>query len=564
MGKQIYLNKTGNNSGFTLLEVLISILILSIIITSATAVFSYSIRVSRENKLGMTAIDLANEAVENIRSLEFAEVGTKIIVGGTTIYGDPNGEILQTRTETVDDVEYTIDTTISWEEQGGWDLGATDWDYKSVRVSVVPTQYKGNAALTKVIETYVTRDSTQPALTGSNISLRVIRGWNTVPGSIIPVINAKVSLISGPSAPRQVQSSSAGVARFINLASGNYKVKVDPGNLGMMLLPGEEADWAMSLSGSVTVPKEFHAEFPCSIRILLKDLDGNPITLKPSVTGSIKMLVPYGTEINKNFSLADIDASGFLPQNFITGLWPVGDGYTGAYTISAVSIDQCQYLGSYETGALGEVPWSGKFNGPGTSKDITCYFGTIPATPSGINTSWLGIGQIINTGSGPYISYDKDKLNIIAGKFDSGNPTQSISMPGNTTVDYNASAIYFENIGNATANGLLINGKSNLILHTSLVVFRGTVELKESGTPAVSGKITLRTFYSDGTSAGYIDGSKIGGKPGVSYGKLYLAKPLLYHGADLLEPGGYYFYDSLVLPDNASQLIPITKENYIH
>lgn len=563
MGKQTYLNKSNNDCGFTLLEVLISILILSVIITFATSAFVYAAGVSRENRLSLGAMNLANKAVEDIRAMKFADIGTKVIANGVIIYGDPAGDIPQTRTWEVDGVEYTIETTISWEEQGGWDLGDTDWDYKSVRVSVVPTGDYGNPKLTKVIETYVTRDSTQPALTGSNISLRVIRGWNTLPGVKNPVVNASVRLTSGPSAPRQVRTSSAGVARFINLAPGSYTVSINPENLGMILHPDQTADWSMNLIGAVTNTKEFEAEYPCSIRISLLDLDGNPIQMDQGETGEIKILVPYGTEIIKEFAPEDISISGALPENYITGLWPVGAGYTGAYTIADVSIAECQYLGGYEMTPSGEAGWSGTFDEPGTVKDITCYFVTIPKTPSEINTGWVEAGGQLVSGWGPYTAYNEGETDIIASKFASGNPGRSLIMPDNTTTAFNASRIFFENTGSRYHPGLLIEGRSNLNLHGCQIIFRGVVEIEDSGMFSEDGKITLHTWYTDGTQAAFIDGNLIGGIAGVPYGKVYFAGPLIADGVEILEPGGYYYHESLVLPDHISQLIPITRGNYI-
>lgn len=563
MEKQKFLNKRNNDSGFTLVEVLISILILSVIITCATSAFVYSAGISRENRLSLAAMNLANKAVEDIRAMKFADVGTKTIVGGVIIYGDPAGDILQTRTEEVDGVEYTIETTISWDEQGGWDLGDTDWDYKNVRVSVVPTQEYGNPKFTKVIETYVARDSTQPALTGSNISLRLVRGWNTLPGNKVPVVNATVSLTAGPSAPRQVRTSSAGVARFINLTPGSYTVKVDPSNLGMILHPDQAADWSMILTGSTTSTKELEAEYPCSIHITLSDLEGNPIQLATGETGRIKILAPYGAEINKEFDAEDISASGALPEDYITGLWPVGEGYTGAYTIADVSAAQYQFLGSYEATAAGEAVWTGTFDGPGTCKNIICYFAAIPKTPSGIFSGWVDAAGRLVSGMESYTSYNEDGTDVIGAQFASWDPGQTLIMPGNTDTAFNASEIFFENTGSKYDPGLLIEGGANLKLHGHQIVFRGTVKIENTGRPGGDGKITLHTWYSDGTQAAYTDGSLIGGAAGVPYGKVYFAKPLIVDGAVILEPGGYYYHDGLVLPDNVSQLIPITKENYV-
>jgi hypothetical protein len=318
------------------------------------------------------------------------------------------------------------------------------------------------------------------------------------------------------------------------------------------------------LSAGITQPREFAAEYPCSLKITLKDLDGNPILMGPAVTGSIRITVPYGSEINKSFTAADIDSAGGLPQNFITGLWPVGDGYTGAYTISDVSIDHCQFLGSYEAGTTGEAIWSGKFTGPGTCKYVTCYFGTIPSIPSGISTVWVDAASEIITDLGSYSAYDEDGTFIIDGKFNTGNLSESVVMPENETSDFNAVGIYFENTGSGSVPGLYIERRSSLNLHTGRVVFYGKVAFQNSGFPLSHGSIILSTAYENGTPAPFVDGSLIGETAGAHYGKVFFAKPVFMNGVEILEAGGYYFCDGLSIPDNISDLIPITKENYIN
>jgi len=430
MVKQIFLIKKQlkNQSGFTLVEVIISIFILSIIITAASTAFVYATRVAKDNKCSMTSINLANEALEYIRSLQFSDVGT--------VGGDPVGILQQNRIENVGGINYKVNTEIIWEEEGEWDsLGNVEWDYKSVRITVVPQNMEGNQSLTKVIETYVTRDSTQPPITGGNIRIRLIRGWNTAPLTTIPVSNAKITLSVGPSAPRQVQTSSKGAARFIDLSPGNYTVNIDPSNLGMILLPGT-AIWSISIANYITKPNQFKAEYPCHLRIKLKDNDGNPISLNSGTSGKISVQVPYGTNINKDFTSSEVNSQGNLPQDFITGLWPVGDGYSGEYSIPNVSIPGYLYFGSYEISGASEVFWNGKFLGPGTYKDITCYFRAFPLTLSGIITPWV-TGTNIITGS----NYNKDADgSILMGKFSTGDLTERIIMPSSTTSNFNATS----------------------------------------------------------------------------------------------------------------------------
>jgi len=545
-----------DQSGFTLVEVLISMLILSIVIASASVAFVYSARISQENKLSMAAINLANERVEEIRSKEFSEVGTKIkIAEGSFIDGDPAGNFLQEELKEVDGISFRIKTDITWEEEGAWDtLGNVEWDYKSVKVTVFPINREGDTNLTKVIETYVTRDSAQPGIIGGNIRIRLLRGWNSETKT--PVSNAKVMLKQGTNVRRQIQTNNNGAARFINITPGNYFIDVNPTNIGMILLPGSE-DWPVYFSDYSNIEHNFYAEYPCQLRLKLKDYNGNPIV---GMNGRIYINTPFGSSINKSFAASQLDSLGQLPNDLITDLWPVGTGYIGLYEITNVQLPGYIYFGSYEGSGTSEILWNGSFDGPGTYKNITSYFYNYPITPEGISTAWVSDDEIVTT----YTNYALDEHgNIVNGKFSSADPTERLDLSRDKTVHFNASSIYFENIGTNSTAGLYIGNRSKLYLHAGQVIFRGTVQFENSSRSYNIGKIILKTIYQDNTSAPTINGSLIGGNPAKEYGKIYLTKPMILGSSTIIEPGGYYYYDGLELPNQKPELITITADNFI-
>jgi hypothetical protein len=205
--------------------------------------------------------------------------------------------------------------------------------------------------------------------------------------------------------------------------------------------------------------------------------------------------------------------------------------------------------------------WDGTFVSPGTSKDIVCYLGTTPNTPADICTSWVN-GTNIVSGIGAFTAYNSEGEFMYSGKFNTSNLAQTIVMPSYTISEFKAISVFFENTGSAYASGLLIDNRSNLILRTGTAVFRGQVEFKNAINSSNIGKITLSTTYDETSFAPSVDGSAVGGTPGVRYGKLYLEKPMVLNGDTIVEPGGYYFYDGMELPNNATGLIPIDINNY--
>ncbi|GEM_PF-1212290 len=543
--------KFKNQSGLTLVEILISVFILSVIITSLSGALVYATRVTKDNRMKTTAINLANKEIETIRSMKFLDVGTK--------NGDPSGDIPMEKEVSVDGITYIINTLINWEEQGDWTAaGNMDWDYKSVRVTVVPKSFKDQANLIKTVETYVTRDSTQPALTGGNIRVGTIRGWKSDESD--PVSNIKVTLFKDSAASRIVFTTAAGVARFTGLSNGNYKITLDPSSQGMILNPSQLSGWDIRISGTVTRTEIFEVEYPCYLNLTMKNVEGDSFDMASSEEGKITLQVPYGNTINKTFNGTAVDSDGNLPRAFISDLWPVGDGYAGQYNISSVEIPDKYFLGSYEKIGQNETEWTGKFDGPGTYKNIICYFYQVPDTPSGIGTDWVSrSGSSYYIESGTHVSGSDGNITDVS--VSTSDISQTLNMSTGSSSDLTAAAIYFDNMGSRGNSGLQLNRNSKLTLRTGMVVFRGKVSFSDS-----TGWITLRAEYDGDESYSPINGSAIGGTPGESYGKLFLEEPMVVNSNTILDKGGYYFRDDIRLPGavvNNTDIIPITKDNYV-
>ncbi len=553
------IGKLKNQAGLTLVEIIISMFILSIIITSFSGVLVYATRVSKDNRVKTAAINLANEEIEKIRSMKFADIGNK--------YGDPPGDIPTEREETVDGIAYKVSTLINWEEQGEWTAaGNMEWDYKSVRVTVSPVGMNSNPNLAKMIETYVTRDSTQPAITGGNLRIGLVRGWNTDPANKVPVSGVKVNLYRGAALSRIVYTTSEGVARFTDLDDGNYKVTVDPSSKGMIINPAQVSGWDVIIAGTTTLTELFEVENPCYLNFILKDISGSPIDIDAGTVGKISLQAPYGDPVVKNFSGSNINSEGELPNAFISDLWPVGEGYSGQYKITEVTIPELIYLGSFEGNERNETEWEGKFDGPGTHKNITCYFYQFPETPGEADMEWVTTGSwgAANIETGTHVS-SNGSGDIISTSVSTSNQSKTINMPASSTSDITASAIYFDNTGSNGNPGLLINTKSHLKLRTGLVVFRGEVKFAYDSNSNNIGDITLRAEYEEDSDS-VINGSEIGGVPGESYGKLYLAEPVVLNNQVIIDKGVYYFRDGIELPGatvNNTDLIPVTKDNYV-
>lgn len=560
------------NEGFSLVEIIIAIFILSIIVASTVGAFLFSTKTTLDNEIRMNTINIANETIEKIRALPFSEVGTKFLrEDGTYIDGDPAGDILQEEIRQINGIDYLVKVNINWEEQADWDLaGNAQWDYKSVRVSVTPQGRSRYTQFEQAIETYVARDSTHPALPGSNIRIRCKRVWS-LPGEplkVVPGISALLS--SGPDAVRFVQTSSKGIASFINLTPGKYEVIMDLESSGYMIHPNQKNILntlkKIKLEENKTQSFDLQVEKPCSLKVFLKDLAGNPIVsdrLSPDAKGKISLKVPYpvGDILEITFTPDDIDSMGGLPDDFITNLWPVGEGYVGAYYIQNVTLDKLQFLEDYVQKGANEELWDGKFSAPGETKDIIVYLNIAPTTPTGIATNWVDESNSIRIGS--YKAVDNDDNPLLGGVLKSNVLSETLVMPENSESYFNGLNLYIENTGTSTTPGLLIKKNSTLNLHGREIIFRGSIELERATPPGEDGKIYLSTTWEDGRETSDIDGSKIDADEDTLYGKLYLTEPIYSGNNVIISAGAYYFPNGTILPDHYSRLIGITKENYV-
>ena len=558
-----------NEEGFSLIEIIVSIFILSIIVTSVSVALIYSTKASGDNEIKMHALNIANKTVEDIRAMEFSDIETKFRTDdGSYIYGDPAGEILQEKIVNHNGLDYQVNVNINWEEQAEWDLaGNAEWDYKSVSVSVTPLGYSTFNELKQTIETYVTRDFSQPALTGSNIRIRCIRGWKLAGEDTKVVQGMNALLESGPSAIRFVNTSSRGVASFIGLTPGNYRVKLNLDSQGYMVHPNSTNILNLSLTDLQTESIEVEIEKPCELSFALRDLSGNPITperLSSTINGEICLgrAYPYNSTVGFTFLAGNIDGNGRLDRKF-GNLWPVGDGYSGVYQLQDISLGNYQYIGAYVNSLGIEKPWDGKFDNPGTEKEIFLYFVVAPVTPVGFLTDWV---EDTNIRTGSFNAVDEDGDPIEAGILASSNLEETLVLSNNKEADFNGLKIFIENTGVFFDPGLQVKRNANLRLHGKEIIFRGKVVLERGQGINPSGRIYLATTWEDGLQASDIYGSIIDDEKAdinTVYGKLYLTEDLYLGNGVIVDQGGYYFPDGTMLPDESNKLIPFTKENYV-
>lgn len=125
-------NKKSRRGAFTLIEVLVSLFVLSIVMIGIYQLIMYSLAITSDNQHYVEAIAIANQKMEQIRNMPYDDVGT--------IFGSPHGDIDDYET-IIRNGSYTIHTVIQFFDDpydGTLDLGTDDvfTDYKRVAINV--------------------------------------------------------------------------------------------------------------------------------------------------------------------------------------------------------------------------------------------------------------------------------------------------------------------------------------------------------------------------------------------------------------------------------------------
>lgn len=125
-----------NKLGFSLMEVMISLAIISILISGVFGLILLSIRITEENKYAVEAINIANQRMERIRNMPYNQVGT---VGGTIPGPIPQMETV-VRNGSFDVYTYILFYDDPYDGEIGSttpDINSCGTDYKIVTIKVV-------------------------------------------------------------------------------------------------------------------------------------------------------------------------------------------------------------------------------------------------------------------------------------------------------------------------------------------------------------------------------------------------------------------------------------------
>jgi hypothetical protein len=206
-------------SGMTLVELLIAIGLVTLIFGGIIGSFQFMLALVGSSKAQAGALALANEKLEYIRSLPYADVGT---VGGI-----PNGLIPQNGTTTMNGITYSERVLIEYidapqDGEAGDDENGIVADYKLAKVEYSWT-YKGDTKTVSLISNIVPQ-GIETTDGGGTLTVNVFDAEvQPVSGASVRVRNASVS----PAIDTTRLTNVNGVAMFSGAPAGaGYEISV--------------------------------------------------------------------------------------------------------------------------------------------------------------------------------------------------------------------------------------------------------------------------------------------------------------------------------------------------
>ena len=208
-----------HDEGFSLVEVLVVIGISLIIFVGLFASFEYSLKLIAQSRAKMTALTVANDQMEYIRSLSYDAVGT--------VSGIPSGLLPQISTTTLNGIDFTKRILVEYIDDDADGVGASDsnaitTDYKQTKVSV-SWNINGNANEVFLVSN-ITPRSIETNVGGGTLRVNVFDAdVQPLPGASVRVVNNTIV----PNIDVTRTTDASGIALFGGAPAGpDYEIFV--------------------------------------------------------------------------------------------------------------------------------------------------------------------------------------------------------------------------------------------------------------------------------------------------------------------------------------------------
>ena len=213
------LNKLQTKRGFSLLEILIVSSLMLVVFGGLLISFRYSLELIAHSRAKLTALTLANDGMEYIRSLSYNAVGT--------VAGIPSGLLPQVSTTTLNGIVFTKRILVEYIDDDADGLGAADsngitTDYKQAKVTLEWT-LRGVSKEIFLVSNIIPK-SIETDVNGGTVRVNVFDFESTpLPGASVRLVNTTLA----PSIDVTRTSDATGIALFGGAPQGgNYEIFV--------------------------------------------------------------------------------------------------------------------------------------------------------------------------------------------------------------------------------------------------------------------------------------------------------------------------------------------------
>lgn len=369
-----------NEKGFTLVEILVSLVILLILVVAFVPMFTFVAQAVSNNQAKDTATALANKQIEYLRTLPFVvrTVGGEIetdpnvpqlgFIGGNPVGSIPASDAIVT--EEINGKLYTKKTDISWDASG---------KFKKVTVSVeYPSAFGNNPKVINKFYTLAAEEGELDLPQNGNIRVQIFDkdGYPFVSKDIL------VKVVDNDGLEQQNYTES-GVKLFGILEAGFYTVYAKISD-DISYRPDQTIHngWLalsdIKVDNNNTKNANFHIDLPGKINLKLKDDD-------VSIVGNGNLEFNWTNGSETEFYTMDFASNDFLNKellnaaikNKLGNLWP-----GGSYSIKLSNVMDSTTLKAYYeydmygTGASkpklsNGSDWNGSFETAGSSLNLT-------------------------------------------------------------------------------------------------------------------------------------------------------------------------------------------------
>lgn len=227
------LEPSPETGGFTMVELLVALTVLLIVSLCFIPLLVYIAEASEANHNRLEANKLASSVIEQIRALNFDDIGNCEVtqddggnITGRTYPYNLKGEVPRTINKKINNVNFTVKTVISWDDN-------YNYDYKKIAVTVTSRDpFSGKSVCYAEVYTTVARNGEEVVLIGGDVKVTLVDDNGE------PVPDVEVTLTSSDGAVEQkMTTDEQGMVFFgalpVTESNGNhlprtYKISVDP------------------------------------------------------------------------------------------------------------------------------------------------------------------------------------------------------------------------------------------------------------------------------------------------------------------------------------------------